>query len=61
MHALFGFTLLVATSRAATASRCQRVVTLSGWALTDDELTGDDPWTRARIDRIGLPAMGRQR
>jgi len=54
MHAQFGFTLLVAAGRAATAIRCQRVITLSGWAITDDELnSGDDPWTRGRIDRIG--------
>ncbi len=54
MHAVFGFTLLVATSRTASAIRCQRMVTLSGGAVTDDELTGgDDPWTRGRIDRIG--------
>jgi putative ABC transport system ATP-binding protein len=54
MHSLFGFTLLVAASRTATAIRCQRIVTLSGWAVTDDELTGgDDPWTRGRVDRIG--------
>ena len=54
MHALFGFTLLVAAARTATAIRCQRIVTLSGWAVTDDELTGgDDPWTRGRVDRIG--------
>lgn len=54
MHDLFGFTLLVAASRSATAIRCQRMVTLSGWTITDDELTsGDDPWTRGRIDRIG--------
>jgi predicted ABC-type transport system involved in lysophospholipase L1 biosynthesis ATPase subunit len=54
MHVLFGFTLLVAASRTATAIRCQRIVTLSGWAVTDDELIGgDDPWTRGRVDRIG--------
>jgi phosphonate transport system ATP-binding protein len=54
MHAMFGFTLLVAASHTATAIRCQRMVTLSGWTITDDELTsGDDPWTRGRIDRIG--------
>jgi predicted ABC-type transport system involved in lysophospholipase L1 biosynthesis ATPase subunit len=54
MHALFGFTLLVAASRTVTAIRCQRIVTLSGWTVTGDELTGgDDPWTRGRVDRIG--------
>jgi len=54
MHALFGFTLLVAASRTATAIRCQRIVTLSGWTVTGDELAGgDDPWTRGRVDRIG--------
>jgi ABC-type lipoprotein export system ATPase subunit len=54
MHTAFGFTLLVATSRTASAARCQRMVTLSGWTVTADELTGgDDPWTRGRVDRIG--------
>jgi predicted ABC-type transport system involved in lysophospholipase L1 biosynthesis ATPase subunit len=54
MHALFGFTLLVVADRATTAIRCQRMVTMSGWSVTDDEPTaGDDPWTRGRVDRIG--------
>lgn len=54
MHAARSFTLLVATSRTASVARCQRVVTLSGWTVTGDELTGgDDPWTRGRVDRIG--------
>jgi ABC-type methionine transport system ATPase subunit len=54
MHAAFGFTLLAATSQTTSAVRCQRMVTLSGWTVTDDELTGgDDPWTRGRVDRIG--------
>jgi predicted ABC-type transport system involved in lysophospholipase L1 biosynthesis ATPase subunit len=54
MHALFGFTLLVVADSAATAIRCQRMVTLSGWGVTDDEpIGGDDPWTRGRVDRIG--------
>lgn len=51
---LLALTLLVVTERAATAIRCQRMVTLSGWRVTDDEPAGgDDPWTRGRIDRIG--------
>ena len=55
MHRLFGFTLLVAAAQAGTAIHCQRLVTLAGWTTTGDELlSGDDPWTRGRIDRIGL-------
>lgn len=54
MHKRFGFTLLVAASRPATAIHCQRLITLAGWTVTGDELlSGDDPWTRGRIDRIG--------
>ena len=53
IHARFGFTLLLATSRLATTVRCDRVVNLKDGLLTGDELTGDDEWTRGRIDRIG--------
>jgi putative ABC transport system ATP-binding protein len=53
-HRRYGFTLLLATSRLATAARCSRLVTLADALLTADELSGDDdPWTRGRIDRIG--------
>jgi putative ABC transport system ATP-binding protein len=52
-HARFGFTLLLATGRLATTVRCERVVSLADGQLTADELTGDDEWTRGRIDRIG--------
>jgi putative ABC transport system ATP-binding protein len=53
-HARFGFTLLVATDRLATAVRCERLVTLSAGLATTDELAGgDDGWTRGRVDRIG--------
>lgn len=53
-HARLGFTLLLATSQLATAVRCQRLVSLSAGAITDDEPVGsDDPWTRGRVDRIG--------
>jgi putative ABC transport system ATP-binding protein len=53
VHAQFGFTLLLAIGRQATASRCQRLVRLAGAAVVEDELINDDPWTRDRIDRIG--------
>ncbi len=53
-HGRYGFTLLLATDRVATAARCRRLVTLAGGLVTADELTGDDdPWTRGRVDRIG--------
>lgn len=53
VHAQFGFTLLLAIGRQATASRCQRLIRLAGAAVVEDELIKDDPWTRDRIDRIG--------
>jgi putative ABC transport system ATP-binding protein len=53
-HERYGFTLLLATDRLATAARCQRLVSLADGLVTADELSGDDdPWTRGRIDRIG--------
>ena len=53
-HALFGFTLLLTTGRLATAIRCQRLVTLVDGVVAGDELvSGDDAWTRGRIDRVG--------
>jgi putative ABC transport system ATP-binding protein len=53
-HARFGFTLMLSVSRIATASRCERLVSIVGDAVADDELTGtDDAGTRGRIDRIG--------
>jgi predicted ABC-type transport system involved in lysophospholipase L1 biosynthesis ATPase subunit len=53
-HALFGFTLLLSVSRIATASRCERLVSIVDGAVAEDELTrADDTWTRGRIDRIG--------
>jgi putative ABC transport system ATP-binding protein len=58
MHERFGFTLLVAASRPGAAVQCQRLITLTGWSVTSDELlSGDDQWTRGRIDRIGLATM----
>jgi len=54
VHAQFGFTLLLAVGRLATASYCQRLVRLVGGAVVEDVLIGgDDPWTRGRVDRIG--------
>jgi len=53
-HARFGFTLLLSVSRIATASRCERLVSIVGGRVAEDELTGaDDAGTRGRIDRIG--------
>jgi len=53
-HAMFGFTLMLTISRVATASCCERLVTLTDGALADDMLMrGDDGWTRGRVDRIG--------
>lgn len=53
-HARFGFTLLLTTGHLATAIRCQRLVTLVDGSVAEDELiSGDDAWTRGRIDRIG--------
>ena len=53
-HGRYGFTLLLATDRLATAARCRRLVSLADGGVVADELTGDDdPWTRGRVDRIG--------
>ena len=54
VHATFGFTLVLAAERLATAVRCQRQVSLAGGFVTEDEMaSGNDAWTRGRIDRIG--------
>jgi putative ABC transport system ATP-binding protein len=54
VHERLGFTLLIAVSRIATASRCQRLIRLrDGVIVEDDLIQGDDLWTRGRIDRIG--------
>jgi ABC-type methionine transport system ATPase subunit len=54
VHALLGFTLLIAGNRVASATRCQRLVRMRDGAIIEDELiAGDDAWTRGRIDRIG--------
>jgi len=54
VHALLGFTLVLGVSRIATATRCQRLVTMHDGVIIEDELiAGDDVWTRGRIDRIG--------
>jgi len=53
-HAMFGFTLVLAADLLSTAIRCQRQVSLVNGAIVEDEITsGDDPWTRSRVDRIG--------
>jgi predicted ABC-type transport system involved in lysophospholipase L1 biosynthesis ATPase subunit len=53
-QARFGFTLLLFVSRIATASRCERLVSIVGGRVAEDEMTGgDDAGTRGRIDRIG--------
>jgi putative ABC transport system ATP-binding protein len=53
-HAMLGFTLVLTANRPATAVRCQRRVLVAGGRVVEDELTsGDDAWTRSRIDRIG--------
>ena len=53
-HAMFGFTLVVAANRPTTAVRCHRRVLVAGGRVVEDEMTsGDDAWTRSRIDRIG--------
>jgi putative ABC transport system ATP-binding protein len=49
-----GFTLLLSVSRVATASRCERLVSIADGRLAEDELTSaDDAGTRSRIGRIG--------
>ena len=52
-HAMFGFTLVLTANRPTTAVRCQRRIFVAGGAVVEDEITGDDAWTRSRIDRIG--------
>jgi putative ABC transport system ATP-binding protein len=53
-HAMFGFTLVLTADRPATAVRCQRRVLIANGAVAEDDITsGDDPWTRGRVDRIG--------
>jgi len=54
VHATSGFTLVLAADRVASAVRCQRQVSLVAGAVAEDEMaSGDDAWTRGRIDRIG--------
>jgi putative ABC transport system ATP-binding protein len=54
LQAQSGFTLLLAVTRLVTASCCERLVRLAGGIIIEDVLiSGDDPWTRGRIDRIG--------
>lgn len=54
VHAAFGFTLVLAADRLASAVRCQRQVSLVNGIVVEDEITsGDDAWTRSRVDRIG--------
>jgi len=53
-HGWFGFTMLLTIGRMATASRCQRLLSLVDGSVVEDVLVrGDDGWTRGRIDRIG--------
>jgi putative ABC transport system ATP-binding protein len=52
VHAQFGFTLLLTIGRLAMASHCQRLVRLVGGSVVEDELIGDDPQVRGRVDRI---------
>jgi putative ABC transport system ATP-binding protein len=53
-HATFGFTLILTADRLTTAVRCQRQVSLADGVVAEDDITsGDDAWTRGRIDRIG--------
>jgi predicted ABC-type transport system involved in lysophospholipase L1 biosynthesis ATPase subunit len=53
-HVTFGFTLVLTADRLTTAVRCQRQISMVGGTVTEDEITsGDDAWTRSRIDRIG--------
>ena len=53
-HAMYGFTLVLTADRLTTAVRCHRQVSLVDGIVTEDEITsGDDAWTRGRIDRIG--------
>lgn len=53
-HATFRFTLVLTADRLSSAIRCQRQVSMVGGTIVEDEITsGDDDWTRSRIDRIG--------
>jgi predicted ABC-type transport system involved in lysophospholipase L1 biosynthesis ATPase subunit len=53
-HGAFGFTLVLTGSRLATTVRCQRRVFVAGGSVVEDEvISGDDGWTRSRVDRIG--------
>jgi putative ABC transport system ATP-binding protein len=53
-HAAFGFTLILSADRLTSAVRCQRQVSLVDGIVAEDQITtGDDAWTRSRIDRIG--------
>jgi putative ABC transport system ATP-binding protein len=53
-HSTFGFTLILTADRLTTAVRCQRQVSLADGTVAEDEIaSGDDAWTRGRIDRIG--------
>ena len=53
-HTTFGFTLVLTAGRLTTAVRCQRQVSQVDGVVTEDQITsGDDAWTRSRIDRIG--------
>jgi putative ABC transport system ATP-binding protein len=54
VHEVSGCTLVLLTAHPATAARCQRRVLVTPAEVAEDELTsGDDEWTRGRIDRIG--------
>jgi putative ABC transport system ATP-binding protein len=54
VQAQSGFTLLLAIARLVTASHCQRLIRVAGGTIIEDSLiSGDDPWTRGRVDRIG--------
>ncbi len=54
VHGLLGFTLVLGVNRIATATRCQRLVSMHDGAIIEDEpIAGDDTRTRGRIDRIG--------
>jgi putative ABC transport system ATP-binding protein len=52
VHAQFGFTLLLTIGRLAMASHCQRLVRLVDGSIVEDELIGDDPLVRGRVDQI---------
>ncbi|HEX6453614.1 MAG TPA: ATP-binding cassette domain-containing protein [Trebonia sp.] len=54
VHEGSGCTLVLLAAHPATAARCQRRVLITQTTVAEDELTsGDDAWTRSRIDRIG--------